>query len=28
MHNQNKSWGVVSPLIDVILGTLEKRSGR
>jgi len=26
MHNQNKSWGVVSPLIDVILGTLEKRS--
>ncbi len=25
MHNQNKSWGVVAPLTDLIAGTLEER---
>ena len=26
MHNQNKSWGVVSPLVDILMRTLERRS--
>ena len=25
MHNQNKSWGVVLPVMDLILDTLERR---